>query len=160
MPTKTPDLTKLSADDLAAEVARREAEATAEQQARAERLEEARRAWATDTWARRDQLEADLQQQAQDAREAFSAAVKAADLPGAFEAWMAERAARYARESARNKAVAAGSTLGEDVTRIPNLRWYDPDFVARLEAEADKLARENGYALADELVPEAPTGVE
>jgi hypothetical protein len=159
MPTKT-DLTKLSADDLTAEVARREAEAAAEQAARAERLEQARRAWATDTWAKREQTEADLVQQARDAREAFSAAVKAADLSGAFEAWMHERASRYARESARNKAVAAGSTLGEDVTRIPNLRWYDPDFLSRLEAEADQLARENGYDLADKLVPDSSTEVE
>jgi hypothetical protein len=160
MPTKTPDLTKLSADDLTAEVARREAEAATEQAARAELLEQARHAWATDTWAKRDQTDADLMQQGQDAREAFSAAVRSADLPGAFKAWIAERSARYAREGARNKAMQAGSALGEDITRIPNLRWYDPDFLSRLEAEADKLAREHGYALADELVTEAPTEVE
>lgn len=159
MPTKT-DLTRLAPDALAAEVARREADAQREEAQRAERLEAARREWAERTWAARDQTEADLQQQGQDARAAFSAAVKAADLAGAFAAWSAERASRYARESARNKAVNAGSVLGQRVDNIPDLRWYSPDFLARLEEEADKHARANGYDLADELVPDAPTEVE
>jgi hypothetical protein len=147
-------------EQLADEVARRQQQAETEQAARMERLEKARRECATTTWANRAQTEADLVQQGQDAREAFSAAVKAGDLAGAFEAWMAERTTRYAREAARNKAAGAGSLLGEDITRIPDLRWFDPDFLSRLEGEADQHARANGYDLADTLVPEAPMEVD
>lgn len=159
MPAKT--LTNLTADELAAEVARREAEAQAEAAAHAQRLEDARRTWAAETWAGREQTEADLIQRGQDAREAFTAAVKAADLPAAFAAWMRERSARYARESVRNKTVNAGHAVGDSqANHLPDVRWYDPDFLRRLEDEADKHARTVGYDLADELVPDAPTEVE
>lgn len=158
MTTKTTDLTKLNADDLAAELARREAEAAEQETARAERLEQARHAWAAETWANRDQTEENLKARGEQAREDFSAAVKAGDLPGAFAAWMHERAARYAREATRNKAQNAGMTIGDDLApHMPPLRRYSPDFLSRLEEEADSHARANGYDLADELVPDAPT---
>jgi len=158
MSTKTPDLTKLDADALAAELNRRESETQRDQAERAERLEVARHEWAADTWAKREQLEADLQDQGRAAREAFSAAVKAADLPGAFEAWMAERQARYTREALRNRAAGAGRVLGDpQADHLADVRWYSPDFLARLEEEADKHARANGYDQVDELAPPMPT---
>ncbi len=154
------NLTNLTTDDLAKEVARREAEAQREQRERAQQLEAARKAWAAQTWAQHAQTEEKLQECGQRAREQFTAAVQAADLLAAFAAWMDERSARYARESARNKVVQAGTALGERVDHIPDLRWYDPDFLKRLEEEADKHARTIGYDLADEIVPDAPTEVE
>ena len=158
MTSKT--LTNLPADDLAAELARRETEAQREATERAQRLADARKTWAEQTWTRREQSEADLIERGREAREAFTAAVKVADLPGAFEAWMIERASRYARESLRNRIVSAGRELGERVDNIAELRWYTPDFLARLEEEADKHARDNGYDLTDELVPDVPTEVQ
>lgn len=157
MSTKTADLTKHDTDALAAELARREQQAQQEADERAARLEQARREWATRTWEAREQIEADLTEQGRTAREEFSAAVKAGDLPAAFKAWMAERAARYARESVRNKGQRAAQALGKDVHRLADLRWYSPDFLARLEEEADQHARANGYDRAEELAPEMPT---
>lgn len=158
MTTKT--LTNLPDDALAAELARREAEAQREAADRAQRLEDAREKWAADTWAGREQTEAELQERGTKAREEFTAAVQAADLPAAFAAWMTERTARYAREALRNRARQAGAMLGERTDNIADLRWYDPDFLRRLEEEADKHARANGYDLTDELAPDVPTEVE
>lgn len=157
MTTKT--LTNLPDDALAAEMARRQEHAEAEAADRAQRLEDARRQWAADTWAGREQTEAELQERGNKAREEFSAAVQAADLPAAFAAWMTERTTRYARESLRNRVRQAGGMLGERTDNIADVRWYDPDFLRRLEEEADKYARANGYDLTDELVPDVPTEV-
>lgn len=159
MPTKT--LTNMTAEELATELARRQEAQAAEAAERAQRLEDARKAWAEQTWNGREQTEAELQERGAKAREAFSAAVRAADLPGAFAAWIAERSARYARESVRNKTVNAGRAIGdEQANHLADVRWYDPDFLRRLEDEADKHARANGYDLADEIVPDAPSEVE
>lgn len=149
------DITTLDTDALATELARRQDEAATALAERTARLEEARRQWATKTWTERDATDENLRERGANAREAFSAAVKAADLPAAFAAWTIERSARYARESARNKASSAGSFLGHDTSGIAQVRWYDPDFLRRLEEEADRVARTDGYALADELVPDA-----
>lgn len=159
--TTTPKISDLPAEQLAAELARREQEQRRKQAEHAQRLEAARRTHAEQTWNAREQTEAELQERGQRAREEFSAAVKSADLAGAFAAWMAERASRYARESVRNKTAGAGRVLGDDqANHLADVRWYSPDFLARLEDEADKAARANGYDLADELVPDAPTEVE
>ncbi|EYR61920.1 hypothetical protein N866_14275 [Actinotalea ferrariae CF5-4] len=156
MTTKTA-LTTLDTDALAAELARRQEEKARAEAERAARLDDARRKWAETTWAGRDATEEQLREQGNQHRDAFSAAVRAADLPAAFAAWVAERAARYAREAVRNKAVSAGNTLGHTTNNIAEVRWYDPDFLRRLEHEADQAARVKGYDLADSLVPDAPT---
>lgn len=158
MPTKT--LSNMSAEELAAELARKQQAQAAEQAERAQRIEDARKAWAEATWTSHADREEDLKAKGEGAREAFSQAVRVSDLSAAFAAWIDERSARYAQESARNKTKAAAGILGERIDHIPDLRWYDPDFLRRLEEEADKQARANGYDLADELVPDAPTEVQ
>ncbi|WP_210441519.1 hypothetical protein [Nocardioides xinjiangensis] len=160
MPTKTAELTTLSADDLAAELARRAAEEQQRQQEQAERLDNARQAWdaaTVDAYRGTDQR---LLAEAEQARASFSAAVRGGDLTTALAAWTEERRIRFTRTSLRDITRQSALAIGASTAGLEaDIRYVDPDFLARLEVEADDIAREAGYAAVGDLIGERPTEV-
>lgn len=151
------DIDNATTQELAAALAAREAAAAKERDDRERRLKADLAAWDRSFVDRFDQLEATLMAEQDTQRAAFTAAVRAADLPGAFAAWIAERAGRYARTSLRDTYRNAVAATGGDASTVADVRWYDPDLLRRLEAEADQQARLIGYDAADQLAGERPT---
>lgn len=150
------DLDKVNTEQLAIELAARQAQAEREQTEREQRLDEARKAWDrefVDSHAERDEA---LLAETNAHRGAFAAAVAVGDLPAAYAAWIGERRCRYARTSLRDTLAAAAAGVGEEC-RLPPLAYRDPDLLRRLEEDGDKAARLAGYDVADQIAGERPT---
>ncbi len=71
---------------------------------------------------------------------------------------MTERSTRRARQVVRDAArsAEANARTGEAVSEVL-VRWYHPDFLARLEDRADKLSDRLGDETAERLIGPRPT---
>lgn len=144
----TPNLTRLSADQLAAELARREAEAAAQQAAaaadwKAEQTKRAREVF--DTWRDDDETLTAAEHQAHDD---WRAAVIAAPMVAAF---IRMRQLRHRRSQLRSEAQFAAQLLGEDAEQIPDMGYYGARILDDIrdiaDAEANRLAGEESAAV-------------
>lgn len=153
----TNDLTDTTTDQLAAELAARQAAAEADQVERQRRLEEAQERWDRDLVDRYDALDRSMVDGGDTHRAAVDEALRAGDLSAAYNAWVAERAARYGRMTLRNLYIGAASRTGQGRV-LPDMRPpMNDEFSRRVEETADRDANAFGYAAANELAGERPT---
>lgn len=124
---------KLSTEELAAELARREQAQTAEQERQAAVLAEAQQAWARDVISRHITLDQQLEEEGKQHAEAATAAAKAMDLSEAFKAYSMYLATRHARARLRSHAQGAANLSGYAGRILPDLSWVQPTFAEFLD---------------------------
>lgn len=142
-----------AAREAAAEVERRDAE-RAEAEAARERERDARLVLAAVS------IEADLVESARQAEAEFSAALASGDLSAAFLAFVRRKASRPARQALRDAQRAAEQNAQTGARLLaPEMLTYDrAQFLEAVEAEAERLAGERGYADGQALVKRARDG--
>lgn len=97
-------------------------------------------------------LDQDLEERGKQYGEEFDQAVRDRDLPAAFAAWVNQRSTREARRHIRNEAINAEDRVKTGWRVLPELRYYEPDLLERLQSAGDAAAVSLGADLADQLL--------
>lgn len=150
---------KLSTEDLAAELARREQEEAATAQATAAALQAAQDAYDQRILTDYTSTDTSLTDQAQDAMTAARAALSSGDLPAAYAGyhkWHVARAARAALAELRNNAATRQNHHIEQV-HVP--RAVDVTFDAWIQLEAPPLIHAAGHDAIEAHFGEFPTSI-
>lgn len=149
---------KLSTEELAAELTRREQDQAAEQERQAAVLAEAQQAWATDVIGRHIDLDQQLEAEGKQHYEAAVDAAKAMDLSKAFESYSTYLATRHARARLRSNAHGAANLSGYAGRILPDLSWVQPTFAEFLDQNSP--VSELGEEIAWTHTKEQPTSYE
>lgn len=153
---------KLSTEELAAELDRRQQDQEAEAAHQAETLREAQQEWSKALLRVFKAKESQLEEEGAASMKAAEESIREGDLAGAYFKYTGYHASRMARYNLRGAAQSSINRVpGYDGPNINDLRTIDSDFPDWLNNQVHRLAERDGSARFEEILgADIPTNYE